>query len=115
MSDEVELLRHLYRRFNSRDIAAVLRAMHEDIIWANGMEGGHVRGRDGVLGYWKRQWTIINPHVDPIGFSPMATGEVIVEVHQIVRDLNDNLLSDRVVGHIFQIEDGLIKRFDIRS
>jgi hypothetical protein len=58
---------------------------------------------------------MINPHVDPIGFSIEATGEVVVEVHQMVRDLQDNLLTDRIVEHIFQIEDGLIKRFDIRS
>jgi hypothetical protein len=79
------------------------------------MEGGHVHGRDSVLAYWARQWSKIAPHVDPIGFSTRATGEVVVEVHQIVRDLQDNLLSDRIVGHIFQIENGLIKRFDIRS
>ena len=58
---------------------------------------------------------MINPHVDPTGFSTEATGEVVVEVHQMVRDLQDNLLTDRIVEHIFQIEDGLIKRFDIRS
>jgi len=28
---------------------AVLSAMHEDVIWANGMEGGYVRGRDEVV------------------------------------------------------------------
>jgi hypothetical protein len=31
-----------------------------------------------------------------------------------VRDRNGSLLSDKVVGHVFQIEDGLIRRFDIR-
>jgi hypothetical protein len=30
-----------------------------------------------------------------------------------VRDLKGNLLSDKMVGHIFQVEDGLVKRFDI--
>jgi hypothetical protein len=28
--------------------------------------------------------------------------------------LNGNLLSDKMVGHAFRIEAGLIKRFDIR-
>jgi hypothetical protein len=32
-----------------------------------------------------------------------------------VRDLKGNLLSDKMVGHIFQVEDGLVKRFDIRG
>ena len=32
-----------------------------------------------------------------------------------MRDLKGNLLSDKMVGHIFQVEDGLVKRFDIRG
>jgi len=37
-----------------------------------------------------------------------------VGVHQTVRDLKGNVLSDKMVGHVFRIEDGLITRFDIR-
>jgi len=40
---------------------------------------------------------------------------VIVEVHQVVRDLNGNLLADKMVGHVFRIEDGFVKRFYIRG
>ena len=47
MSDEVELLKRVYDRFNARDMEAVLAAMHEDVTWANGMEGGHVQ--DGTV------------------------------------------------------------------
>src|SRR6266567_4708485 len=57
MSDEVDLLKRVYDRFNARDMETVLAAMHEDVIWANGMEGGHVHGRDEVRSYWTRQWT----------------------------------------------------------
>jgi ketosteroid isomerase-like protein len=42
MSDEVDLLKRVYDRFNARDMEAVLASMHEDVMWANGMEGGHV-------------------------------------------------------------------------
>ena len=59
MSDDVELLKRVYDLFNSRDIESVLAAMHPDVIWANGMEGGHVDGRNEVRSYWKRQWAII--------------------------------------------------------
>ena len=38
MSDEVDFLKCLYDRFNARDMENVLAAMHEDVIWANGME-----------------------------------------------------------------------------
>src|SRR5437868_1137160 len=115
MSHEAELLKLLYDRFNARDMENVLTAMDEDVIWANGMEGGYVRGREGVRSYWTRQWAMIDPHVEPVEFSQGPEGEVIVEVHQLVRDLNGNSLADRMVGHVFRIKNGLIKRFDIQS
>jgi nuclear transport factor 2 (NTF2) superfamily protein len=115
MSHEAELLKLLYDRFNARDMENVLTAMDEDVIWANGMEGGHVRGRDGVRGYWTRQWAMIDPHVEPVEFSIGSDGKIVVEVHQIVRDLKGNVLADQMVGHIFQIENGLVRQFDIRG
>ena len=115
MSNQVEFLKRVYDRFNARDIETVLAAMHEDVIWANGMEGGHVRGRNEVRSYWLRQWSMIDPHVEPVAFANGPDGEVIVEVHQVVRDLNGNVLADKIVGHVFRIENELVKRFDIRG
>jgi len=115
MSDEIGLLKRVYDRFNARDIESVLAAMHEDVMWANGMEGGHVHGVDGVRKYWIHQWAMIDPYVEPSEFSVSSEGEVVIEVHQVVRDLNGNLLTDKMVGHMFRIENGLIKLFDIRG
>jgi hypothetical protein len=114
MSDDVDLLKRVYDRFNARDIEPVLAAMHEDVMWANGMEGGYVHGREGVRSYWIRQWAMIDPHVEPVDFSIGPDEEVVVEVDQTVRDLEGNLLLDQRVGHIYRIEGGLIMRFDIR-
>ena len=114
MTDK-ELLTHLYDRFNARDMDAVLAKLHPKVMWANGMEGGHVHGRDGVRNYWTRQWAMIDPLVNPTVFSPGANGTTVVEVHQTVRDLEGSLLADTNVGHIFRIEDGLVVRFDIRE
>src|SRR5258707_322862 len=115
MSDDVERLRQVYGFFNSRDIERVLETMHPGVLWANGMEGGHVHGRDEVRSYWKRQWAIVDPRVEPVEISPNREGEVVVKVHQVVRDLKGNLLADRMVSHIFQMRNGLIQRFDIRD
>ena len=115
MPDDVELLRRVYALFNSREIESVLAAMHPDVVWANGMEGGHVHGRDEVRSYWKRQWAIVDPTVEPIDLSSNGKGEVVVNVHQVVRDLKGNLLADRLVIHVFQVQNGLIQRFDIRD
>ncbi len=114
MSSEVELVKRVYDRFNARDMEAVLATMHSDVRWANGMDGGHVEGREGVRSYWTRQWATIDPHVEPVDFLTGSEGEVIVEVHAIVRDTDGKVLTYKMVGHIFQIEDGFIKRFDIR-
>ena len=115
MSEDVELLKRIYDRFNARDMETVLAALHEDVIWANGMDGGHVRGREGVRNYWTRQWAMVDPHVEPVAFVEGPKAEVIVEVHQVVRDLRGNLLADKMVGHIFRVENGLVRRFDIRG
>jgi hypothetical protein len=114
MATDDELLTLLYDRFNARDLEAVLVKLHPDVVWANGMEGGHVHGRDGVRSYWTRQWAMVDPHVEPSGFSAGANGTTVVEVHQTVRDLEGNVMLDQSVGQIFRIEGGLITRFDIR-
>jgi nuclear transport factor 2 (NTF2) superfamily protein len=111
--DKPAFLTHVYERFNARDMETVLATMQQDVTWANGMDGGYVHGRDGVREYWTRQWAMVNPRVDPIGFSEGSDGKTVVRVHQVVRDLSGAILADVEVRHIFTIEDGLIKRFDI--
>jgi hypothetical protein len=78
MSDETDLLKGVYNRFNARDMETVLAAMHEDVIWANGMEGGHVHRREEVRKYWTRQWPMIDPHVEPVEFAKGPGGQVVV-------------------------------------
>ena len=112
-SPDIGLIERLYQRFNARDLPAILTLLHPDAMWANGMDGGHVHGHDGVRDYWTRQWAMIDPRVEPAGFATLADGGTEIEVHQTVRDLNGNILSDKTVRHVFQIEDGLVRRFDI--
>jgi ketosteroid isomerase-like protein len=54
MADEVDLSERVGDRFNAFDMETVLAAMRQDVIWANRMEGGNVRGRDEVRSYWAR-------------------------------------------------------------
>jgi hypothetical protein len=114
MSNNVELLKRLYSDFNARKMESLLAAMHPDVVWANGMEGGYVYGREGVRDYWTRQWAIIDPQVEPVGFTPNEPDTIEVEVHQVVRDLEGNTVVDRMVDHVFHLEDGLIRKFEIR-
>lgn len=114
MFSDTDLLQHLYDRFNARDMEAVLAHLHRDVVWANGLEGGHVYGHDGVRDYWTRQWATIDSRAEPTGFASGADGTVEVDVHLTARDLTGNLVFDKTGRHIFRIEDGLIMRFDIR-
>ena len=82
-----ELLKAAYAAFNLRDIDAALAAMHPQVEWANGMEGGTVRGQLAVREYWTRQWGVINPHVEPLSFEGDATGRVVVKRQRNSRPL----------------------------
>ena len=115
MSSDADLLKYLYARFNARDMEALLNTMHPDVVWANGMEGGHVHGREGVRSYWTRQWAVVDPHVEPVSFSAGLDGTTEVKVHQVVRDLKGAILLDKMVGHVFRIEEKMIRRFDIEE
>lgn len=111
--DERDLLRAMYRDFNARHIDAVLARMHAHVDWPNGMEGGRVQGHDEVRDYWTRQWSIINPHVEPLQIEPDDDGRMVVEVHQVVRDLEGKVIRDSIVHHAYRIRDGLVERMDI--
>lgn len=110
-----ELLTALYASFNQRDVERVLAAMCPDVDWPNGMEGGRVSGRDAVRAYWRRQWGILDPHVEPVHMENDEDGNTIVDVHQVVRDLSGNVLKDQMVQHVYSFRDGLIERMDIRN
>jgi len=121
-NNDVEMLKRVYAGFNARDIDAVLAVLSDDVAWANGMDGGHVHGREAVRDYWTRQWAVISPHVEPVAFAETDDGTVAVEVIQSVFDLDgrplegqSHGLKDKTVTHILRIEGDKIVRFDIRD
>jgi hypothetical protein len=115
MRSKQEMLKEAYVAFNRRDVDAVLALMQPDVDWPNGMEGGRVHGHDEVKAYWTRQWGMLNPHVEPVRMEDDKTGKVVVDVHQVVRDLSGNILIDQVVLHVYSLRDGLIAQMEIRT
>jgi hypothetical protein len=113
MSANLELLAAAYAAFNGRRMEEVLALMSEDVDWPNGQEGGREIGRDAVRAYWTRQWAALDPHVDPVGMTERADGRIVVDVHQVVKDLEGKVLVDQMVVHVYRIEKGLIERMDI--
>ena len=113
IAPEIELLRAAYAAFNARDIDAALTLMTPDVAWPKAFKGGFVRGPEEVRDYWTEQWSEINPHVEPVSFHPEETGRILVEVHQVVRDLAGAVIADEHVGHRFTLERGLIQAMEV--
>jgi hypothetical protein len=89
--------------------------MHPDVDWPNAWEGGRVVGKGGVREYWTRQWSSLDPRVEPIEFVTDAQGRVIVNVRQVVRDLQGHVLFDGLVEHAYTFEGGLVRKMHVRQ
>ena len=87
--------------------------MTPDVAWPKAFKGGFVRGPEEVRAYWTEQWSEINGHVEPVAFHLEDDRQVLVEVHQVVRDLTGAVLADEHVGHRFTIEHGLIQAMEV--
>jgi hypothetical protein len=110
---EINLLRAAYTAFNARDIDAALATMTSDVAWPRAFKGGFVRGPEAIRAYWTEQWTEINPHVEPVAFYSKGAGRILVDVHQVVRDLAGTVLGDEHVGHRFTLSHGLIQAMEV--
>ena len=111
--DNDERFDQMYGAFNSRDADAVLAFMDAGVEWPKAFEGGFVQGKDEVRSYWHRQWTEISPTVTPRSTTRLPDGRVDVEVDQVVRDLDGNLLDQRIVHHVYTFSGDKITRMDV--
>ena len=112
-TSEIELLRAAYAAFNARNADAVLATMSIDITLPNQMEGGYVQGHQAIRAYWERQWAVIHPYDEPVAFSRETAESVLVDVHQVVRDLTGTVLSDQRLRHRCTIENDLIQTVEL--
>lgn len=106
-------LRAAYAAFNARNIDAALATMTTDVTWPKAFKGGFVQGPEAIRAYWTEQWSEINPHVDPVAFYPEADGRILVDVHQVVRDLTGTIVADVHAGHRFTFANGLIQGMEL--
>jgi len=106
---EIELLRAAYAAFNARDIDAALALMTPDVAWPRAFKAGFVRGHEEVRAYWSE----IDPHVEPMAFHSEGAEHILVDVHQVVRDLAGAVLADQHLGHRFTLAHGLIQAMEV--
>jgi len=109
------LIYKAYNAFNARDIDTALSTMHANVQWPKAFEGGYVTGHDAIRDYWTRQWSEINPTVEPIAIHERNDGTLEIKVHQTVKDLEDTIVFDGMVKHIYTLQDGLLRRMDIET
>ena len=114
-SKYTEIIRKAYAGFNERKIDDVFAVMHPDVRWPRAFEGDHVTGQQAVRAYWTKQWTEINPIVEPISIVDRADSKVAVTVDQLVKDMEGNVLFYGTVNHVYVIEDGLILGMEIEG
>ncbi len=115
MPNTQTLISQAYAAFNQRNIDAALTLMTENISWPKASEGGRVVGKAEIRSYWTRQWQEFDPHVDPIEIIDCEDGRTEVRVHQLVKSLGGEVLSDSEVWHVYTIANGLIARMDLKE
>jgi hypothetical protein len=113
MADTKTVIEQAYSAFNKRDIDGALAFMTEDVSWPKASEGGKVVGKEEIRAYWTRQWGEFDPHVEPLAITEEDGGKVRVRVHQLVKSLQGDVLSDSEVLHIFTLKTGLIAAMDL--
>ena len=109
------LLARAYAAFNDRDIERALALMSENVSWPKASEGGRVVGKEEVRSYWTRQWKEFDPHVEPLEMIDREGGITEVRVHQIVKSLGGDVLSESEVRHVYTVVNGLIERMDVKE
>ena len=108
MAETKTVLEQAYSAFNRRDIDGALALMTEDVSWPKASEGGRVVGKEEIRAYWTRQWSEFDPRVEPLEITVSGNGKVRVRVHQLVKSLQGDVLSDSEVLHVFTVNSGLI-------
>ncbi len=115
MTNTQTLIAQAYSAFNRRDIDSALALMSENVSWPRASEGGRVTGKEEIRAYWTRQWQEFDPRVDPLEITDGESGITVVKVHQLVKSLDGEVLSDSEVRHVYTIANGLIERMDVKD
>jgi hypothetical protein len=115
MQDTKTIIEQAYSAFNKRDIDGALALMTQDVSWPKASEGGKVVGKEEIRAYWTRQWGEFDPLVEPLAMTEEDGGKTLVRVHQLVKSLQGDVLSDSDVFHLFTVNSGLIAAMDLRG
>lgn len=115
MAETKTVIERAYAAFNKRDIDRALALMTQEVSWPKASEGGKVVGKEEIHAYWTRQWGEFDPHVEPLAITQEDGSRTPVRVHQLVKSLDGDVLSDSDVYHVFTVNNGLIAAMDLED
>ena len=113
MSEPEATIQRAYAAFNMRDVDGALALMTSDVSWPKASEGSKVVGKDEIRAYWTRQWSEFDPYVEPLTFTAAGDSMIRVKVHQLVKNLTGDVLSDSEITHVFTMSSDLIAAMDL--
>ena len=113
MANSKTIIEQAYSAFNKRDIDGALALMTQDVSWPEASEGGKIVGKEEIRAYWTRQWGEFDPYVVPLAMTEEDGDNIRVRVHQLVKSLQGDVLSDSEVLHVFSVKSGLIAAMDL--
>ncbi len=108
-----KILRDSYLAFNERDLARTMKYIGPNVEWENTLDGIIIHGKEAVAAYFLRQWKEMNPTFDLRHFEMDEEGKVVLTVIQTVRGTGEVAISQGLVRHLYEFEDGLVRRMGI--
>jgi ketosteroid isomerase-like protein len=108
-----EIVREAYTAFNNRDIDHAVALMDPEVSWPDVVDGGSVRGRDGVRRHWREVFATAEPRIELGGIERRPDRSIAAHVRQVVSGPDGQTISDEHLLHVFRIDDELITRMDV--
>ena len=104
-----------YQSFNNKAVNSILSLMHPNVSWPKGWDVDYIEGHDNLRNYWTKLWSEVYINIKPLTLKENTKDQVEATFHQIVKDLQGNITSDRILKHLYTFESGLIKKMEIQK
>lgn len=104
------LLRTVYAAFNARDAETAMKALAPDVEWPDQFEGTTLRGPEAVGQYLHRRWATFDPYTEVKHVALDADGHVVLTLVQTIHGPGRVPISLGLIRHIYQFENGLVRR-----
>ena len=108
-----DIVRDAYTAFNNRDIERAVALMDPLVEWPDVVQGGFVRGREGVRRHWREVFATAEPRIELGDLERRPDRSIAAEVRQVVAGPDGRLISDEQLVHVFRIDGELITRMDV--